>query len=557
MVSPESVPSREYPSPIESPLPRADLRTTINVRRNTIVAVTAPVVLFLVACVRLTAQGMYYDELHQAIGALAYVGHTVSAAFLIGRYPALNMSYSGAIKTALYGLYLRLFHAEFSVVSWRLTGLLLLAAGLLAFGLLLRKRMPGLFLPLFSALLISDVSVLLMSRHDWGPAALALALRLLFLGVWLRGGLSQGVGRWNSFWLGLIAALAIFEKLSSVVLILPLLLILTVDTRRRNAGHWLACLGGGLLGSAPLIVVNTLSLLASRTLVSLSDVRQPDSLGIGTVLGFTRQYLSLGSGSVVKQFICGVGTPAPLVLFESLSLLGLLTLAGLAAFSLPRPNRWSALAGTAIASYAALGVGVRLLPQGTWCHHWIVGTPFQYVALCLCVAGLQASGHPRGRFGRFVPRVLAALLIVFLGYRCVNLSLLEGALRTGRSSADWDPGLTRLAEFSARRGGEMGFIAADWGVALQMGLMGTGRTPVEELTWSFEGEKSLTDALQRLHRDSVYLVFKHPPTNVAPARTARMLPAMRGLPGWREVEVDAEVRALPPVRLYKFVRVKS
>lgn len=523
------------------------------VRRNTVVALAAPVLLLLLAGVRLTQQGLYYDELHQAGAALAYVGLPVSGAFLVGRFAALNMSYSGAIKSALYGLYLRLFNAEFSVFSWRLTGLLLLAAGLLAFGLLLRKKVPGLFLPLFSALLLSDVGVLLMSRHDWGPVALALALRLVFLGVWLSGALTARTSRWNSFWLGLIAALSVFEKLSSVVLLLPLLAIMALDARRRERGQWLACLGGGLLGSAPLLAVNGLSYLASRTLVSLSDVH-PAATG-GPLAPFVRDYLALGAGSSVKQFICGVPTPGAFAWLETLAIAGALALGIVAVRRLPPAGRWAALAGTAIVSYAAVGVGLRLLPQGTWSHHWVIGTPFHYAALCLAAAGLREGGGDRGRRSSTVlRRGFVAVLVVLLGYRSLNLALLEADLLAGRSSEAWDPGLTRLGEFSARQGGASGFIAADWGVALQMIVAGNGRTPVDEPFWSFDGVRSLEASLRRLRRDTVYLVFKHPPTGVAPSRTASILPAMRALPGWREVDADPEVRDLAPVRLFKFVR---
>src|SRR5262245_46027825 len=90
-----------------------------------------PAVIFLwLATVRLDAQGLYYDELHQAAGAFTYLGSPPEyfALFPIHGSPLFNMPYSGAIKTAIYGLYLRLVKPEFSVMSWRLIGILFMVA---------------------------------------------------------------------------------------------------------------------------------------------------------------------------------------------------------------------------------------------------------------------------------------------------------------------------------------------------------------------------------------------------------------------------------------------
>ena len=60
-----------------------------------------PAVIFLwLSTVRLDAQGLYYDELHQAAGAFAYLGSPPEyfALFTIHGIPLLNMPYSGAIK---------------------------------------------------------------------------------------------------------------------------------------------------------------------------------------------------------------------------------------------------------------------------------------------------------------------------------------------------------------------------------------------------------------------------------------------------------------------------
>ena len=63
------------------------------------------------ASIRLTSQGLQYDELHQAPGAFAYIGKTPNplVSLAIGGIPVMNMNYSAAIKTGLYGLYISHF----------------------------------------------------------------------------------------------------------------------------------------------------------------------------------------------------------------------------------------------------------------------------------------------------------------------------------------------------------------------------------------------------------------------------------------------------------------
>ena len=172
-----------------------------------LLSLAAPIVFTWLSSVRLDAQGLYHDELHQATSAFAYLGSSdrflaaVTVGDLIPTLPILsrfkslplfNMYYSGAIKSAVYGLYLRFVTPQFSVISWRLTGILMVALGLMAFVLLAHRSVSTGVLAVIVGLLLTDVTVILCTRHDWGPVALALMLRLLLIGVWLRGeGMAQ------------------------------------------------------------------------------------------------------------------------------------------------------------------------------------------------------------------------------------------------------------------------------------------------------------------------------------------------------------------------------
>ena len=221
--------------------------------------IATAVIFVVLASIRLTAQGVNQDELHQAAGAFAWRGGPLLnyAEMTVRGLPVLNMSYSGAIKTALYGLYLRYSGRGFSVLSWRSLGILIGGLALLAFYLLAGRRWPPLARLVFALLVLSDPNLLLLQRHDYGPVAIAFFLRMLFLGFWLRQIDSPSGGVSSCFWLGVIAGIAAFEKLSSLVLLLPLSLAILTPLRRTPARQRVVVAGlGALLGFLPLIAVN-------------------------------------------------------------------------------------------------------------------------------------------------------------------------------------------------------------------------------------------------------------------------------------------------------------
>ena len=193
----------------------------------------AALLLLAVAGIRLDAQGVYYDEVHQAAGTVAYVGTAPEffCAAAVAGVPVLTVPYQGALKTAVYGLWMRVTGAGFELVTWRWLGILLVAAGVVAFAVLAAPSLSPGCLAIFSLLVVSDVTVLLGSRHDYGPFAVGLLLRLLLLGAWLARPAGAPRSPANSFVLALLVGQLIYEKLHYVVLLLPLSLIVLGEPR--------------------------------------------------------------------------------------------------------------------------------------------------------------------------------------------------------------------------------------------------------------------------------------------------------------------------------------
>jgi hypothetical protein len=502
------------------------------------------------AQIRLSAQGLYYDEIHQAPAAYTYQGKWspfFSLAHVRGR-PLLTTTYSGAIKPAIYGLYLRLTGASFTVESWRWLGIAMVAATFPLFSVLARREVSPAALVLFFVLLLTDASIVLETRHDWGPVALALALRMTFLGVWLRGESDEKARPGNSLVLGWIVGFSVFEKLSSLVL-LPVLALILLSRERRTIQHWGACLAGCLLGVSPLLYANLLTVFDRGWPVSTEHVAVPGPRSLATMAAFAVDYLALADGAFVRRFVLGRyrGSAA----LEA-TLLGsaLLAVVGL---SCAAPAR--RLPSRLVACYLAIGTGLYLIPNQTGVYHWVIGTPFQYLAIAT-----GAGGHdlPQVRLPRLALACRGALLATLgalLIARVHGTLDVASALTHGATSRQWDPSLTRLGELGAERAGHDLFLAANWGVAIQIyclsgGELGVVREPYWSTTTTPLGLVTADD-LKRYR--SIYLVTLVDQTFPDPAVTRRLVAALESHPNLREVPIEKEFAGLAAVKVRKFL----
>jgi hypothetical protein len=209
---------------------------------------------------------------------------------------------------------------------------------------------------------LTDTNFLLQSRYDWGPVALAFLLRMIFIGVWLKH-LDRSQRDGASFLLGMIVGVAMFEKLSSTVLVGPLAMILLMDCRStvaRNAGFAVA---GILVGSLPVIAVNIYSLLVESRLLALSATFT--STSPLTLSGYVGSYVALGNGEVERQFLFTVGSFPWARWLEGVAVVSLMVLVGVFAWRRAEADEIMRIACVAVMSYLSIGVGLRYLPAET------------------------------------------------------------------------------------------------------------------------------------------------------------------------------------------------
>ncbi|MFP5288597.1 MAG: hypothetical protein ACLGI9_22870 [Thermoanaerobaculia bacterium] len=503
----------------------------------------AAILFVLLASVRIEAQGPQYDELHQAVGAFTWLGAPPPPIFCMAvrGVCVLNMPYSGAVKTNLYGAWLRLTGTRFSLASWRLFGILLVTIGIVLFCALAGPALPPWATAVFLALFLTDGAVLLASRFDWGPVALSLAIRLALLGLWIGREAGEAPTLRSSFGLGALVGFAVFEKLSSIVLVLPLAAMVLGSHGPRERRHLMAMAAGLAAGALPLAAIHLGSLVFRGQPIALDIEPERDR----SLAGFVGDYLMLGEGGIFRSFMLGIDLLPWRELLEGG--VAAAVCAVVAAVALGRESHSSSRrAGIALVGYGAVGLGLYLLPRPTWAHHWILGTPFQYAAVALALSALRTR--------RALGFALAALTALWLASRLPGLVETERALLAGRASTAWDPSLAEIGRFAADRPARTVFVASDWGVATQiLAFSGGRRGLVYEPFWRYEGPEQLRRIQEESGARVLYLVRLRNPPRPVPGATERIERDLAADPRWREVPVEPEAARLKAVLVRKLV----
>ncbi|MBX3026934.1 hypothetical protein KF840_18660 [bacterium] len=488
------------------------------------IAVASSALFAALAGHQLAAPGLYYDEAHQVPAVFAWLGgrpgHFCRA--VLGGVPWMTMSYSGAVKSALFALVLEASGWSFTVAAWRWFGVAFVVAGWIWCGSAVGRRWGGVAALVFAALLLTDVTLLLTTRHDWGPTALAFALRCAFIAVWLRNDRPTPAA---AVALGAIVGFALYEKLSNVVLLPALAIALAGAPRRQLA---LAVLGLAL-GGAPLAIVNAVTWWQGEGPISLSDLTDPTARPWWQILG---HYLSLGQGDWVRRWVLDLPAPRPLIGSEAL-----LTLVAIGVGCARRASRRFMLA------YVAILVVLLLLPRRTGAHHWIAGTPFQYVALAVLAAG------PARRWG--AARMLVALLVLL---RLPTLVTTMTAIADHRTAPRFDPAQTRAAQWLAAQPDAM-VVAATWGIGNQIVAFANGRRDAfYEPIYDDREVDAFLDALAHSDRTTLYVATVPSMTPLFAPRTARILAAIAGDGRWREAPLEPPPANPAIVMVRKLVR---
>ncbi|MSR75553.1 MAG: hypothetical protein EXS14_08830 [Planctomycetes bacterium] len=492
-------------------------------------ALCAAFVFALLASPQLDAPGLEYDEVHQACGSFGWLG--VQSPFFsqqhVGSVPLFTMHYSGALKTGLYGIWMRLSGAGFEVLSWRWLGLGIaaLAVGLLPW--LLRRRLAPWPLLLLTLWVLTDITLLLGARHDRGPVAIAFLLRVLLIGVLFGRPAGTALHRHACFLAGFLVGLATWEKLPNALLLLPALWCVLREAQSvRNA----VALGiGGLIGALPVAVANVISLLRGEGLFSLHEVSGENPYTLQLFLQQLGDTVAIGSGSLARANMLGLRDTfaASAVMFE-------IFFAGILLLLLLWLARRHVAAGLRVAVGTALTMLLLLplLPEIATEHHHLLLLPFLPLAAALALSAPTLQPRMRALLMVLCCCCIAARMPLFFE----TLSALRATpVATGRG---FNPEFTRFATSVAQESAETRVLAAGWGIATQVHCLAQGRAGIVREVYWHEPDAAALNAAAGTARRIVMVA----PVNLrgvnAPRRDA-LFALAQIQPGWRSVPLPA------------------
>jgi hypothetical protein len=319
-------------------------------------------------------------------------------------------------------------------------------------------------------------------------------------------------------------------------------------------------LAGGLTGAAPLIAVNVASLARDGGLISLESFAAPGPWTKPSFPTFVLDYVNLARGAEVQSLILGQSISQSTF---GKALPGLLLLC-LAAVNVGLRKRSSAFARSnlLLGCYFAVGCALYLLPNFTWAHHWIVGTPFQYLAIALSAEALWRMATPTTWAARVIRPAFFLTLLCWMLAQGAGLWTIEAALLRGDASQLWHPSFGELGRFAGERRGRAFFIVASWGLGSQIASLGQGEQGlVDELFWDYRGPEDVANLAEAHRGRDLYVVarsFAIPslsPEIEEPRE--RILADMATLGGWVEEPVEPEMARLSGITVRKFAPRRS
>jgi hypothetical protein len=433
--------------------------------------------------------GLHYDEALHARPAINLIRADAEAArgqfaTISARglpFPVMSMDYMGALKSYLLAPAFLIFGVKVSVLRW--TMVMVAALGLFFSAQFAKEAFGSLAATIGAWLLATDPSLIIFSRTDWGPVAIAFALRgaaLFFLMRWWR----SGGHRAPLVIACALIGLGVYDKASFfwfVFALIPvgLALWLTSRDRPRLTIKTLAlAIAAGLVGSLPFWVFNVL--YGWRTLLAILTPAQRSSLGalLQQAPARTGALLSMFEGRATDVWMFGHsispqwGVASTLLWPLTIAAIVLLLIISLAT------QRWKLLAMPALMALVLLQI--YLTPRPVWAHHWIGIYPFPQLLIGLTLAEAWKAAARR-HLNRSAVAALGTLVV--LPAVVFNLLVMNGyhqLMREHGGVFPWSDAIYPLAdtlksEYPGRR-----VQALAWGIGHQLHFLSAAKLPAQD-----------------------------------------------------------------------------
>jgi hypothetical protein len=279
-------------------------RATRGERRSGTVVVAIISVWFLSGLMLIPRFGFHYDEvlfINAATDGLKSINDNLFIRRRLFGVPMLLMDYIGALKAWLYVPIFAAFDP--SVWSVRIPTLVFGAGGIWVSTRSIRGEHAGFLRSALALVLAAAVTPTLLLIFDVGPVAIAFLMQSIMLTVLVRSVRIQSERRLPFFFVGiLLSFLSVFNKLDSLIFVLPYLVILTSFCRKPLFDFWSRRPYTSVI--LCLILAVPASLMLSYMLIPSRKVVGGGQIGLADQFWDTLDHLKdFVSGGAFSQFI--------------------------------------------------------------------------------------------------------------------------------------------------------------------------------------------------------------------------------------------------------------
>jgi len=402
-------------------------------------------------------------------------------------------------------------------LAQRLTTILITLVGIF-FTARLARQAYGVAAALASTWLIAtDPTLILTTRGDWGPVAIAFALRagtLYYSWRWWRSG-GERTGALVAA--GLMLGLGVYDKASFLWFVFALVGVGVIawlfNRNPPRLGFRQLAIGVAavIAGSAPLWLYNLSSNWITFRLVvlpgekaSLSRLMQlvPERTGVLRALFDAQAVASWMTGErLAPHFGITISLLLPLSIASAVCLIVIAIW----------KRRWSLLFLPALT--AAMLVQMYLTPRPIWIHHWIGIFPFPHLGIGLVVSLLWQAAEGLSR--KVIALTVSATVIVAVAFNLVTMVQFHRAMYAHGSADPWSDAIYPLSETLEQGFGNRSIQVMDWGIFNQLYLLSAGRLKLSEPIYKYADSPEPDANLLRLVSDPVNVFVTRTPAHAS------------------------------------------
>lgn len=495
------------------------------------------------------AQGLYYDEVSFAPAALVFRGikSEYSVFYSFNGFPLFITSYQGAILSYIYGLYLLLFKTSFSIASWRMFNPFIWSITILIFSILCVRLIKPVQLFVFLFLLISDVSLLLSFRFNFGQVLIPV-IASLFIILFALNAVNKNKLRFLDYFIPcFLLGLAIYAKLSAIMLLIPttLIILFLIYKKIANLYNILISLTGLILGVLPVIVLNLNYLIKDKKFFSLINTEQNHFLSASVFFIKLYNFLSIGTGNTLVKSIFAESLFKLNIHTEIILLLLIIIIFS---YLFIRGSNYF-LPYFFLSSWITIFLFLYLLPMDTFIYHYLFAVPFLYISISISL-NISNLKYKRTRY-------VYVLFLIFLSFltinRILNYSNVLNKLSKGSYSEIFHPEYTTLAKLASQKATDSVFIAADWGFGIQIYLFSNGaEKAVYEPFWNYNSIDQLENTILNSGKKYLYLVNHRAPSNIRKENTIKIMSDINKINFLTQVEIEQEFKNLKLFKINKY-----